>query len=85
MADAGDWASCVCLMGGIRGVGQPRLIGLAKKWGDGLNRYDDPRGYQVFGAEAGVVTVPTRIHTWRIQQAQGRVNGVIVNTLGLSR
>ena len=85
MADTDDWASCVCLMGGIRGVGQPRLIGLAKKWGDGLNRYDDPRGYQVFGAEAGVVTVPTRIHTWRIQQAQGRVNGVIVNTLGLSR
>ncbi len=85
MADTDDWASYVCLMGGIQGVGQPRLIGLAKKWGDGLNRYDEPRDYQVFGVEVDVTTVATWIHTWRIQQAQGRVNGVIVNTFGLSR
>lgn len=81
-ADVGDWAGYVRLMGGIQGERQPRPIGLAKAWSDGLNRYEEPRGYQVFGVEAGAVTVATRIHTWRIQRARDRVNGTAVNEPG---
>jgi hypothetical protein len=78
-ADESDWARYVRVMGGIRGVRDSQPIWLAKAWCDEHNRYDEPRGYQVFGLEAGSVTLPTRIHTWKIQPARHNVNEMAVN------
>jgi hypothetical protein len=41
-------------------------IQLAKKWNDQPNRYQEPKGYQVYGIEFQNISVPTRLRQWTI-------------------
>ncbi|WP_372719034.1 replication endonuclease [Immundisolibacter sp.] len=67
-ADAGNWADFVETLGGPDVARKDQQIKLARVWCERLGQYREPIGYQIVGLEAGEVTLPTRLHEWRVVQ-----------------
>lgn len=67
-ADAGTWADFVQVLGGPDVQRKALNVKLTRAWSDRLGLYGEPTGYQIVGVEAGVITVPTRLHEWRVVQ-----------------
>jgi hypothetical protein len=63
----GDWGKFVSLLGGATVCRKDIPITIAKTWSDEPNRYEEPKGYQLYGVQYLNVTIPTRIHTWTTQ------------------
>jgi len=66
-ADDGDWAGYVQAQGGVTIPAKSRPIMLAYAWSDQPGRYGEPKGKIAFGIHAGMVTIQTRFHEWRIE------------------
>jgi hypothetical protein len=60
----GDWGKFVALLGGATVCRKDIPITIAKTWSDEPNRYEEPKGYQLYGVQYLNVIIPTRIHTW---------------------
>lgn len=65
-ADEGDWKSFMQLMGGPLIERKAIPLKIAKVWSDKENRYQEPKGYVIFGIELGNVSVPTRVDQWSL-------------------
>lgn len=63
-ANNGDWGKYVALLGGATVSRKDIPITIAKTWSDEPNRYQEPKGYQLYGVQYLNVSIPTRIHTW---------------------
>lgn len=63
-ANSGDWGKFVALLGGATVCRKDIPITLAKTWSDEPNRYQEPKGYQLYGVQYLNVLIPTRIHNW---------------------
>lgn len=67
-ADFGAWAEFVEALGGPEASRKDQKIRLSRAWSDRPNQYGEPMGYRIIGVRAGSVTLPTRLHEWRIVQ-----------------
>lgn len=63
-ANNGDWGKFVELLGGATVSRKDIPVTIAKTWSDEPNRYQEPKGYQLYGVQYLNVSIPTRIHTW---------------------
>jgi hypothetical protein len=72
VADMGDWAGFVDVMGGplARRVDSP--IRVTRVWSDKPTRYGESTGYQIVGLKSGSLVIPSRIHNWVIERAPAR-------------
>ena len=66
-ANSGDWSAYVLAQGGPSVKRKDQSVSLAKIWSDELGRYNEPKGDMIFGVTHGIVTVQTKIHTWKIE------------------
>lgn len=66
-ANEGQWARFVMLMGGPQAKRKDSPISIAKQWSDKPSRYQEPTGEEIIGIAFGNVTIPTRIHQWRVE------------------
>lgn len=63
----GDWGKFVALLGGATVSRKDIPVTIAKTWSDEPNRYQEPKGYQLYGVQYLNIAIPTRIHTWTTQ------------------
>jgi len=63
----GDWGRFVALLGGATVCRKDIPVTIAKTWSDEPNRYEEPKGYQLYGVQYLNIAIPTRIHTWTTQ------------------
>lgn len=65
-ANNGDWATFIKLMGGLNISRKNCPLKISRQWSDEPNRYLEPKGYQIIGVAYGNITIPTRIHQWKV-------------------
>lgn len=67
-ADSGDWAGFIAALGGIQ-AGRSSVVGLWTELTGEINQYDELRGPQIVGINAGPLEkVKTRTAVWRIEK-----------------
>ena len=65
-ANDAKWDKFVLLMGGFDAKRKAFPISLAKQWNDELNSYQEAKGLEIIGIAHGNVTIPTRLHQWKV-------------------
>lgn len=80
-ADAGDWCAFIGALGGIE-AGRAGRVGLWQEITGEINQYDEMRGPQIVGVQAGAMgpflpggQIKTRTSTWRIEKKAGSQPG----------
>ena len=76
-ADKANWQAFVELLGGPTVIRKDCVLSLARTWSDQPNRYNEPKGYQLYGIRYQNITIPTRIQQWTIEYRSASTQSVI--------
>ena len=76
-ADKANWQTFVELLGGPTVTRKDYVLSLARSWSDQPNRYNEPKGYQLYGIRYQNITIPTRIQQWKIEYRSASTQSVI--------
>ena len=76
-ADKANWQTFVELLGGPTVTRKDCVLSLARTWSDQPNRYNEPKGYQLYGIRYQNITIPTRIQQWTIEYRSASTQSVI--------